>query len=163
MPSQGSCIFTYLQMIKDEMERNIAQQKSHCFQFWYPPKEDSVQKKSESPELWYLGNVWVFAWLPILQFKHMGLSTQCHSKCKKWNCSSQLVSMGYFWRLMLELNRVTWVLYCQFQFKNCKHNIAAIDPCLLSQMPTKMLNAFPLLLVRKVIEFTNISYIYSCH
>ena len=91
--------------------------------------------------MWYTANTWVYAWLPFVNYDHLGVSTSSTYRCDKCDCRSSIESKGYSMRPMFELDKIVWVIHRRFRFK-CGHSTNSLCPKLLAQLPTAVVEQF---------------------
>ncbi len=149
-PPGGSPIYHYLNEIKEE----VMEGKHDNGANWILPRHDPLSRKNSGmPNIndWYLSKVWIYLWLPLLQYGHLMESKQ-HPCAYCGECNTN--SNGYYWRPMFYWERIVFVLHRRWLCKNpqctgctskdgTKHKtFASIDPFALSKLPTIVAERF---------------------
>jgi hypothetical protein len=148
-PPSGSPIYHYLNEIKEEVMAGKHDNGAN----WIPPRNDPLKRKNGMPNVddWYLSKVWIYLWLPLVQYGHLvGCNQHPCAYCGECNTNSN----GYYWRPMFYWERIVFVLHRRWLCKNTKcrgctsedgtkqKTFASIDPFALSKLPTIVAERF---------------------
>lgn len=142
MPVEGSPVCEHLDSIKDKVQRGVCPLDLCNGQAWIPPKLNAISRSFGSeaePNKFYLGNVWIFIWLPLVQFARlMPRKIQCiHCKCDSTTPKTYKYRPFHWW------DSIVWVLHQRIHCIGCGRSFTTIDPEFLSSIPTAVAEEFP--------------------
>ena len=145
MPPDGTPLFEYLSGIKRKLAEKSMQIRHNSL--WIPPPFDPVAKGIGSepvPDRWYIGDCWVYLWLPREQFNL--------DKLKFIYCGNNSTeSAGLRYRPMFKWDTIVWCLYqrvrctsssCCASNRGKRRQFSTVDPRSLSLLPTSIAERF---------------------
>ena len=118
LPPRDSVVGEYLYDTKEKVKNNELRgfNKSKG-QKWIPPSADAVSLGIGSdplPNRWYLSRVWIYVWLPLDAYCDLMPKNHPCPFCDKCDTTSQ----GYYWRPMIWMEKVVYILHQRFRCKN---------------------------------------------
>jgi len=145
MPPDGTPLFEYVSGIKRKLAEKSMQIRHNSL--WIPPPFDPVAKGIGSepvPDRWYIGDCWVYLWLPREQFDL--------DKLKCIYCGTNSTeSAGLRYRPMFKWDTIVWCLYkrvrctsssCCASNRGKRRQFSTVDPRSLSLLPTSIAERF---------------------
>ena len=117
-PKKGSTLYSHLEKIKKEFVKK--KKKGSSYPQWHPLLCEPVILSSTDPDDWYLSNTWCYIWDPFIQYGDYGIDSKTVFTCKRCGACGNLNAKEYKIRPAMQLDKITWIIYRQFVFPECK-------------------------------------------